>query len=174
MDNAAFDDEGRVTIADFGGFVLVNAYFPNSQAAGARLDYKLAFNKAILEKLDGFVASGKHILLVGDYNVSHTPIDLAHPDTNEENPGYLPEERAWFSSFLEAGYVDVFRHFHPGETGCYTWWSMRAKGARERNVGWRLDYTCVDAAFMPQVGPARIRPEVMGADHCPVDIVVKV
>jgi exodeoxyribonuclease-3 len=162
-----FDDEGRVLAADFKDFVLICAYFPNSQEAGARLDYKLAFCKAIQGYCDTLVSQGRHLVLCGDYNIAHTPLDLARPKENEGNPGYLPEERAWMDTFTHAGYVDTFRHFHPGETGQYSWWSYRT-AARKRNVGWRIDYHCVDVGFLPQVQRATIRSDVLGSDHCPV------
>jgi exodeoxyribonuclease-3 len=168
---AAFDDEGRVLQADFNDFTLICAYFPNSQDAGARLPYKLAFCEAIFERCHQIVASGRHFVLCGDYNIAHTPIDIARPKENEGNAGYLPEERAWMDLFTGAGFVDTFRHFHPGQIGQYSWWSYRA-GARERNVGWRLDYHCVDTAFMPRVTRAAIRSEVRGSDHCPVEVEV--
>jgi exodeoxyribonuclease-3 len=168
-----FDDEGRVLKADFKDFTLISAYFPNSQDGGARLGYKLDFCAAILEMCNAYVKKGRHFVLCGDYNIAHTPIDLARPKENEENAGYLPEERAWMDSFTAAGHVDSFRHFHPGETGHYSWWSYRA-GARARNVGWRLDYHCVDKAFLPSVVSSRIRSEVQGSDHCPVQIELKV
>jgi exodeoxyribonuclease-3 len=166
---AEFDDEGRVTRADFGDVSVISAYFPNSQEAGARLGYKLRFCAAMLGLCDAIVSEGRHVILCGDYNIAHKPIDLANPQSNEGNPGYLPEERAWMDEFTRAGYVDSFRAFcdKPGQ---YTWWTYRVKGARERNVGWRLDYACVDPAFMPRVRSASIMPQVMGSDHCPVSI----
>jgi exodeoxyribonuclease-3 len=168
-----FDDEGRVLRAEYRDFTLIAAYFPNSQDAGARLDYKLAFCDAILSLCNSLVKQGRHFLLCGDYNIAHTPIDLARPKENESNAGYLPEERAWMDMFTASGHVDTFRHFHPGETGHYSWWSYRAK-ARERNVGWRIDYHCVDKDFMPEVQSSIIRPDVEGSDHCPVEIVLQI
>ena len=167
-----FDDEGRVLIADFDRFSILCAYFPNSQEAGARLDYKLAFCDAILDTCNRLVQSGKNIILCGDYNIAHTPIDLARPEDNEENPGYLPEERAWMTTFLSAGYVDTFRAEHPGEGGHYTWWSYRTR-ARERNIGWRIDYHCVNQAFHSEVQKSLIRPEIVGSDHCPIELVIR-
>jgi exodeoxyribonuclease-3 len=172
MNKAEFDDEGRTLVADFKDFTLIAAYFPNSQDAGARLGYKLAFCDAMLRLCNSLVKKGRHILLCGDYNIAHTPIDLARPKANEGNAGYLPEERAWMDKFTKAGYVDTFRHFHPGETGCYTWWSYMGT-ARERNIGWRIDYHCVDSAFLPRVKSSIIRPDVEGSDHCPVEIVLE-
>lgn len=165
---AEFDREGRTLIFEFEDFFLLNCYFPNSQDGGARLDYKLAFCAAALEKCRELCATGKHIVMCGDYNIAHQPIDLARPKENETSAGYLPEEREWMSTFLNAGYVDSFRLFD-SSPGAYTWWSFRAR-ARERNVGWRIDYHCVDEAFRDRVKSAAIFPEVMGSDHCPVSI----
>ena len=164
-----FDDEGRVLQAEFKDFTLISAYFPNSQDAGKRLDYKLRFCDAMLKLCNSFVKKGRHFLLCGDYNIAHTAIDLARPKANENHAGYLPEERAWMDKFTGAGHVDTFRHFHPGEGGHYTWWSYWGT-ARERNVGWRLDYHCVDKNFMPKVKSSKIRQDVHGSDHCPVEI----
>jgi len=164
-----FDDEGRALVADFGRFTLVSAYFPNSQDAGARLDYKLRFCEAILALCDRIVARGGHVVVAGDYNIAHTPIDLANPKANEGNPGYLPEERAWMDDFTSSGYVDSLRRFD-SSPGLYTWWTYRVAGARERNVGWRLDYHCVDSGLAPELKGAAIHPSVLGSDHCPVSI----
>ncbi|MCE1197181.1 exodeoxyribonuclease III [bacterium] len=164
-----FDDEWRTVIADFDDFVLVSAYFPNSQDAGARIDYKLRFCDAILALCDGLRAKGRHVVVSGDYNIAHTAIDLARPDQNEGNPGYLPAERAWMDRYIAAGYIDTFRHLHP-EPGNYSWWTYRAPHARENNVGWRLDYHCIDPEFLPAVAAAGIQSKVMGSDHCPVSL----
>ncbi len=163
-----FDDEGRVITAFFGELAVISAYFPNSQDAGKRLDYKLAFDEAILEYCRKIVESGKHVLLCGDYNVAHKPIDLANPASNEKNPGYLPEEREWMTKFTSNGFVDTFRHFC-SEPNQYTWWSYRFN-AREKNIGWRIDYTCVDESFLPAVKSSTILSDVTGSDHCPVKI----
>ena len=162
-----FDDEGRTVIADFDDFVLISAYFPNSQEAGARIDYKLRFCDAILAFCDSLRASGRHVVVAGDYNIAHQPIDLARPDQNVGNPGYLPEERAWMDKFTAAGYLDSFRCFHQ-ESGRYTWWTYRVPQARVNNVGWRLDYHCADPELRPAFAGAEIEAEVLGSDHCPV------
>ncbi|MCL2244628.1 MAG: exodeoxyribonuclease III [Treponema sp.] len=169
LGKSEFDDEGRVLIAEYRDFSLIAAYFPNSQDERKRLDYKLAFNDSMLKLCDSIVKKGRHFLLCGDYNVAHTPIDLAHPKANENHAGYLPEERAWMDRFTASGHVDTFRHFHPGEGGHYTWWSYMG-GARKRNVGWRIDYHCVDKNFLSRVKSSIIRSEVEGSDHCPVEI----
>ena len=169
FDKPEFDDEGRVLIAEYPAFTLITAYFPNSQDAGKRLDYKLAFCDAMLEFCNSLVKKGKSFLLCGDYNIAHTAIDLARPKANEKSAGYLPQERAWMDKFTAAGHIDTFRHFHPGESGHYTWWSYWGT-ARQRNVGWRIDYNCVDKGFISKVKSSVIRPDVEGSDHCPVEI----
>lgn len=164
-----FDSEGRYLEADFGDLVVVSAYFPNSQEAGARLDYKLRFCDAVMARCDQVVASGRHIVVAGDFNIAHQPMDLSYPKANEGNPGYLPEERAWMSKYLAGGYLDSFRRLYPDLAGQYSWWSYRMK-ARDKDIGWRLDYHCVDEGLLPAVKGASIRKTVMGSDHCPVTI----
>ncbi|HDQ15277.1 MAG TPA: exodeoxyribonuclease III [Sediminispirochaeta sp.] len=166
FDVQEFDSEGRALVLEYEDFVLINGYFPNSQSAGARLDYKLGYCDTVLDLCNNLVSEGRDVVLCGDYNIAHKPIDLARPEQNEGNPGYLPEERAWMSKFLDAGYRDTFRMFN-GEGGNYTWWSYRTRG-RERNVGWRLDYFCVNQDLAPRVSSSEIRSQVMGSDHCPV------
>ena len=167
-----FDDEGRVLIAEYKDFSLIGTYFPNSRD-GERLDYKLGFCAEILRLCNSLAEKGRHFLLCGDYNIAHRPIDLARPKENEGTSGYLPEERAWMDEFTGAGHVDTFRHFHQDEAGHYTWWSYRTE-ARMRNIGWRIDYNCVDRAFLPKVKSSLIRPDIHGSDHCPVEIVLDV
>lgn len=166
---AEFDEEGRTLVADFGDFVLFSCYFPNSQEAGARLDYKLRYCDTVLAACDRLVAAGRHVVVAGDYNIAHEAIDLANPKANEGNAGYLPEERAWFDKWLVAGYVDTFRRLCP-EPGKYSWWTYRVPSAREKNIGWRLDYHSVDQGLASAVRAATIHPEVRGSDHCPVGL----
>ncbi len=166
LGEAEFDAEGRMQVARFGNLVVMNGYFPNSQAEGARLDYKLRFNAAVKMRADALVKEGYTVTVTGDFNVSHKPIDLARPKENEKNPGYLPEERAWMDSFIEGGWTDTFRMFESGPNH-YSWWSYRG-GARARNVGWRLDYFCVNDSAADAVKSSTILPEVTGSDHCPV------
>ena len=168
-----FDSEGRTVIAHYPAFTLINCYFPNSQGEGKRLDYKLTFCDAILEKCNSLVDKGKNIVLCGDYNIAHTAIDLKNPKTNEKNAGYLPQEREWMSTFLSAGYTDTFRKFHPDEPGHYSWWSYRFQ-ARERNIGWRIDYHCVNNRFADKITEVKIHKDVMGSDHCPVSVILDV
>lgn len=171
MGRAEFDAEGRVQVLHYKDLALVNAYFPNSQPERARIDYKLAFCHAATSLCNTLRDSGKSVVLCGDYNIAHTEIDLARPKQNEESPGYLPEEREAMTRFLAQGYMDTFRHLHP-EPGHYTWWSYRG-GARRNNVGWRIDYHCVDTASIKRVKESIILPDVMGSDHCPVSITIK-
>ena len=166
-----FDDEGRVLKAEYKEFTLISAYFPNSQDGGKRLDYKLRFCDAIFKLCSAYRKEKRHFVLCGDYNIAHTAIDLARPKENEGNAGYLPEERAWMDEYTAAGFVDSFRRFHPGEGGHYSWWSYRM-GARERNIGWRIDYCCVDPEFFHQVKSSAILADVHGSDHCPVEITI--
>jgi len=169
MGESAYDDEGRVCAVRYGDTVVVSAYFPNSQNAGARLPYKLGFCDCMLKFCGDIVAAGRHVILCGDYNIAHTPIDLANPKQNEGNAGYLPEERAWMDTFTAAGYVDTFRHFC-AEPGQYTWWSYRFH-AREKNIGWRIDYQCVDSGFIDHVVRSEILSDVQGSDHCPIRLI---
>ncbi len=163
-----FDDEGRVLIAYFKNLAVISAYFPNSQDKGKRLDYKLRFCKAIKEKCDELVKNNFNVVLCGDYNIAHTADDIANPKQNEGNAGYLPEEREWMDSFLKNGYTDTFRLFCK-EGGHYSWWSYRT-AARERNIGWRIDYLCVNNSFAQKVKSSTILSNVYGSDHCPVMI----
>ncbi len=161
-----FDAEGRVQLLTYEEFVLVNGYWPNSQDERKRLPYKLAFCEAVGAALDGQVKKGRHVVACGDFNIAHKEIDLARPKQNENNAGYYIEEREAMSAFLGRGYVDVYRHLYP-DKAAYTWWSYRTR-ARAKNIGWRLDYFCVDTALLPQVSDIRICDQVMGSDHCPV------
>ena len=167
MNEPDFDREGRVLAVRFGELVVVNAYFPNSQAAGRRLDFKLGFCAAMERYLEGWTGQGREVLLLGDYNIAHRPMDLARPKANEKNAGYLPEERAWFSRYLELGYRDRYRELYPEVTDCYTWWSYRTRG-RERNVGWRIDYATTTPALGDRVVEIERHFDVYGSDHCPL------
>ena len=168
LDIPEFDDEGRVIIAWFGKLAVISAYFPNSQAEGKRLPYKLDFCSAIYKKCTEIVEQGANLVLCGDYNIAHTPIDLANPKSNEKNAGYLPEEREWMTFFTSHGFTDTFRMFC-SEPGKYTWWSYRMH-AREKDIGWRIDYQCVNEGFKDHVKSSTILKDVMGSDHCPIQI----
>ncbi len=167
-----FDAEGRTQVADYGDFLLFNVYFPNGKASAERLRYKMAFYDAFLKHVDKLRAKGERIVVCGDVNTAHKEIDLARPKENEKVSGFLPEERAWLDELVAHGYVDTFRMFN-GEPGQYTWWDLKTR-ARERNVGWRIDYFFVSANFAGNVKAARILPDVMGSDHCPISLEVDV
>lgn len=167
-----FDSEGRTQVADYGDFVLYNVYFPNGKASPERLRYKMEFYEAFLEHVRQVLSSGKRVIVCGDVNTAHREIDLARPKENEKVSGFLPEERAWIDRFLAAGFLDTFRMF-TSEGGHYSWWDYKSR-ARERNVGWRIDYFFVSANLAERVKSAFILPEVMGSDHCPVGIELQV
>ncbi|RME84083.1 MAG: exodeoxyribonuclease III [Caldilineae bacterium] len=164
-----FDREGRTITAFFDGFILVNCYFPNGGRDHSRVPFKLAFYEAFLEHCRRLRDYDLPLIFCGDVNTAHREIDLARPRANRKTTGFLPEERAWIDRVLLAGYVDSFRHFYPDLPGQYTWWSLPTR-ARERNVGWRLDYFFVAREALPALTDAFIRPDVMGSDHCPVGI----
>lgn len=166
-----FDREGRLQIARFGRLVVVNGYFPNGNGVerdNSRVPYKLAFYRAVFTRVERLRRAGYRVLVMGDFNTAHTEIDLARPKDNRKTSGFLPEERAELDRWLRAGWVDSFRRFEPGE-GHYSWWSQR-QGARERNVGWRIDYVLASPAAMRFVRSGFIRPNVTGSDHCPVGV----
>ena len=163
-----WDDEGRHLIVDFGEFVLANVYFPNGRASAERLDYKMRYYDAFLEFASKTVADGENLVICGDFNTAHKEIDLARPRENIKSSGFLPEEREWMDRLTEAGFVDTFRMFDDSPER-YSWWTMRS-AARERNVGWRLDYFFVNAGFRDRISNAAIHTDVMGSDHCPVSI----
>jgi exodeoxyribonuclease-3 len=164
-----FDREGRVVITTQHGFRLYNVYFPNGKQSRERLKYKLDFYDALLEHLDQEARLGRRLVICGDYNTAHKGIDLARPKPNERVSGFLPSERKRMDRLVEHDFVDTFRMFHPDEAGQYTWWDLMTR-ARERNVGWRIDYFFVSQSLRDSVADAFILPEVQGSDHCPVGI----
>jgi exodeoxyribonuclease-3 len=164
------DDEGRVITAEYDAFFLVNVYVPNSKRELTRLAYRQRRDRDFLDYLKK-LEQEKPVIFCGDFNVAHTEIDLANPKANVRTHGFTPEERAGFSAFVTAGFVDSFREFEKGG-GHYTWWSPMA-GARSRNVGWRIDYFLLSASLRPRLQRAFIRPDVPGSDHCPVGIEVQ-
>jgi len=167
-----FDKEGRILITEFPSFILFNIYFPNGKQSQERLDYKLDFYDTFLAYADNLKVKGKNIVVCGDFNTAHKEIDLARPKENEKISGFLPIERAWIDTFIDHGYVDTFRHFDP-EPDQYTWWDMKSR-ARERNVGWRIDYFFVNKEVLAHLKKAFIMHDVMGSDHCPIGIEIKV
>ncbi|MEC7918889.1 MAG: exodeoxyribonuclease III [Candidatus Neomarinimicrobiota bacterium] len=163
-----YDKEGRVLITEFENFLLYNIYFPNGQKDEHRLQYKLDFYDDLLEILNEQVASGVNVLVGGDWNTAHQEIDLANPKANQNNSGFMPVERAQIDTYIENGYVDTFRLFHD-EPERYSWWTYRF-GARQRNIGWRIDNFFANQDFIENIADADIHEDVMGSDHCPVSI----
>lgn len=169
LGRADFDAEGRFLLARYGATWIASAYFPNGGRDCARVPFKLDFYDVVLRKALGFRRARRNVLIGGDFNTAHREIDLARPRENRATSGFLDEERAWLDRYLEAGLVDTFRHVHPRRTGAYSWWTYRA-GARERNVGWRLDYHLVDSLLAERIRGADVHPEIAGSDHCPVSL----
>ncbi|EMY1310088.1 exodeoxyribonuclease III [Listeria monocytogenes] len=162
------DTEGRVITLEFEEFFMVTVYTPNSQAELKRLDYRMTFEDAILEYVKNLDKT-KPVVLCGDLNVAHEEIDLKNPKTNRKNAGFSDEERAKFSAFLDAGFIDSFRYFYPDLTDAYSWWSYRMN-ARARNTGWRIDYFVVSERLKDKLVDAKIHADVLGSDHCPVEL----
>lgn len=172
LGEARFDQEGRTLIHEFEPFVFFNIYFPNGGRGPAWVAHKLAFYRRFLEVARDYMRSGRAVVVAGDFNTAYAEIDLARPKENVKTSGFLPEERAGLGEFFAAGLIDTFRHLHP-DTVKYTWWDMVTR-ARERNVGWRLDYFMVSPDLKERIVAAEIHDEVMGSDHCPVSLVVDV
>jgi exodeoxyribonuclease III len=167
-----FDDEGRIIVADFNKFVVINIYYPNGKASEDRLKYKMDFYDAFLDYVKNLKSKGKKLVVCGDVNTAHKEIDIARPKENENISGFLKIERDWMDKFVGYGYVDTFRMFNQ-EPEQYTWWDLVTR-ARERNVGWRIDYFFISENFKKNIVNAFILPEVMGSDHCPIGIEIKV
>ena len=165
------DHEGRVITLEMESFFLVCVYTPNSQDGLRRLDYRMRWEddfRAYLQRLD----ESKPVIVCGDMNVAHEEIDLKNPKTNRMNAGFTDEERRQMTTLLNAGFADTFRHLHPTQEGIYSWWSYRFH-AREKNVGWRIDYCLTSQRLLPQVSEANILTDIMGSDHCPVELVLQ-
>lgn len=164
------DSEGRVLTLEFPDFFLISVYTPNAQDGLRRLAYRQQWDRDFLGYVRRLEAI-KPVIFGGDLNVAHQEIDLARPKENRKSAGFSDEERAGFDHIVGAGYLDSFRHFHPEQPNHYTWWSFRG-GARERNVGWRIDYFCVSPKLGDRMKSAKIHPDVLGSDHCPVELVL--
>ena len=165
---AEHDHEGRVITAEFPEYYVITVYVPNSQRELARLDYRMAWEEAFLDYIKG-LEEKKPVIYCGDLNVAHEEIDLKNPKTNHMNAGFTDQERACFTRVLESGYVDTFRYFYPDQKDIYSWWSYMFK-AREKNVGWRIDYFVASEKLKDRLVDAKIHPGVMGSDHCPVEL----
>lgn len=166
-----FDVEGRVIQTRWGNLRLMNIYFPSGARGHDRVGYKLDFYAAVLKLCQSLHKKGEHLIMTGDFNTAHQPIDLKNPKENKKTSGFLPEEREWVERYLQNGFADAFRRLYP-EKIQYTWWTARLN-ARERGIGWRLDYFLVSEALMTRVKDVVIHDEVTGSDHCPVELVLE-
>lgn len=164
-----FDDEGRLVIAYFKNLVLINGYFPNGGSGPDRLEYKLEFYAAFLKFINKLKKEGHNVIFCGDINTAHTGIDLARPKANSENTGFLPVERAWLDKVVENDWVDIFRNFYPDKKDVYTYWDQKTR-ARERNVGWRIDYFFTNKSFIKKIKKFTTLTDYIGSDHCPIEI----
>ncbi len=162
-----FDHEGRTICADFGKFVLFNIYFPNGGRGDDFVKFKLRFYDCFLDRVRELESKGREVICCGDVNTAHKEIDLSNPKANSKISGFLPEERVYMDHFAEAGLTDTFRMLYPDKKECYTWWSYKT-AARERNVGWRIDYFFATKGLLPNVKESNMMSDVMGSDHCPV------
>jgi len=163
-----FDNEGRMITVLYDDIIVSNIYFPNGGQGPERLAYKLDFYEAFLEYIEK-LRTKNPVVWGGDVNTAHEEIDLARPKENEQHTGFLPEERAWLDEVEALGWIDTFRHRHPGKIGAYTYWDMKTR-ARERNVGWRIDYLFISADLLPKLKTASIHSHILGSDHCPVSV----
>lgn len=166
------DQEGRVITLEFPTFYLVTVYTPNSKDGLLRLDYRMVWEDEFARYLKKLEES-KPVIVCGDLNVAHKEIDLKNPKTNRKNPGFTDEERAKFSTLMELGFVDTFRYFYPNLENAYTWWSYRAR-ARENNTGWRIDYFLTSQSLAEKLKGAKIHADIMGSDHCPVELEIEI
>ena len=165
------DHEGRVITAEYKDFYLICVYVPNSQRELTRLDYRMRWEDAFRAYVQSLDAK-KPVIWCGDLNVAHEEIDLKNPKSNHKNAGFTDEEREKMTVMLDSGYIDTYRYFYPDKKDAYTWWSYMG-GARAKNVGWRIDYFCTSKSFADRLVSADIHPDVMGSDHCPIELVIK-
>jgi len=166
------DQEGRLLVLYYPDFVLLNCYFPNGGGGPERLAYKLKFYDNFLAFAEKLRKKGHKVIFCGDINTAHEEIDLARPKENEQNTGFLPEERAWIDELIYHGYIDIFRHFYPNTREVYTFWDMQT-GARDRNVGWRLDYFFITPDLLKSVKSTNMMTNFYGSDHCPIVLELK-
>ncbi|MBO5279546.1 MAG: exodeoxyribonuclease III [Lachnospiraceae bacterium] len=165
------DHEGRVITLEYEDFYMVTVYTPNSQRELTRLEYRMTWEDAFRQYLKG-LAEKKGVIVCGDMNVAHQEIDLKNPKTNHKNAGFTDEERGKFTELLNSGFIDTFRYFYPHKEECYSWWSYMRQ-AREKNVGWRIDYFCVSAGMKERLRDAVIHTEIYGSDHCPIELIIE-
>ncbi len=169
FDEEKFNNEGRVIVNNYQKFLLFNVYFPNGKKNKERLQYKLDFYQKFLEKIKIYQKINPNIIICGDVNTAHQEIDLTRPRENSQISGFLPLEKAWIDKLIKNGFVDSWRHFHPQIKNNYTWWDYKTK-ARERNVGWRIDYFFVSQSLISKLQNAKILNNILGSDHCPIEI----
>ncbi len=170
MDIKKFDQEGRIIIAGFEKFILINTYIPNGRRDHSRVDFKLEFSHALLEKTLALKQEYKlPVIICGDINTAHHPIDLKNPVANKDSTGFLPHERKFLDEMEEQGLIDLFRHQHPSLPDAYTWWTYRGN-CRERNIGWRLDYFWSTKDLLTLAPECKLLTKIMGSDHCPVEL----
>lgn len=167
------DFEGRVISADFGKITLINAYYPSGTSGEERQQYKYEWLDIFFTYLQQLRKKRTHLIVVGDYNIAHTEIDIHDPKGNKKSSGFLPEERAWMDVFLQNKWIDTFRYLHPETTGAYSWWSQRFPSVRLQNKGWRIDYICITEPLKKQLLDAKIFPDIKHSDHCPIYAEIK-
>lgn len=165
------DKEGRVITLEFSDFYFITVYTPNSKTELERLDYRMVWEDEFRKYMQN-LEKEKPVVVCGDLNVAHKEIDLKNPKTNRKNAGFTDEERSKFTELMDAGFIDTFRYFYPEQEGIYSWWSYRFK-AREKNAGWRIDYFLTSASMKERLVSAKIHTEILGSDHCPVELVIK-
>lgn len=168
-----FDSEGRTIIADYGAFTLMTTYLPNGGRDHKRVPFKMEYKEAFLDYANSLRDAGKSVVFAGDINTAHNEIDLARPKQNRKTTGFLREERDWIDKVVEQGYVDSYRHLNPEREGAYSWWSMRS-GARDKNIGWRIDYFFISPDLLDKMVTAEIHADVLGSDHCPISLTLDV
>ncbi|MEK7652531.1 MAG: exodeoxyribonuclease III [Patescibacteria group bacterium] len=166
-----FDEQGRMQTLFFENFVLINVYIPNGGSKTANLDFKFEFYNLFLKRVDELKKKYKNIIFCGDINVAHREIDIARPKENQNHIGFLPEERAWIDKVIAHGYVDTFRHFNQNQTNAYTYWDQITY-ARDRNIGWRIDYFFVNKELIKNIKKSEILSDIYGSDHCPILLVI--
>ncbi|MGB4229070.1 MAG: exodeoxyribonuclease III [Bacteroidales bacterium] len=165
-----YDAEGRMIKAYYGSIVLINVYHPSGSSGDERQAFKMQWLDDFDNYIQDFRKQHPDLIICGDFNICHTAIDIHDPIGNANNSGFLPEERAWIDQFINKDFIDAFRYFHPNEPGHYTWWSYRAKNARERNIGWRIDYFMVSKSLKDKMISCEILPKINHSDHCPVKL----
>ena len=168
-----FDSEGRTIIAEYEAFTLMTTYLPNGGRDHKRVPFKMEYKDAFLDYTNQLRAAGKSVVFCGDINTAHNEIDLARPKANRKTTGFLRIERDWIDKVVEQGYIDIYRHLNPEREGAYSWWSMRS-GARQKNVGWRIDYFFISPDLLERVVDAEIHADVLGSDHCPISLTLDV